>query len=188
MGIDWHDRCPRNPRVVTAKQPRTRSVSRLTAFILVWALGVPLAHGVAPWAISQLSRRYGWESSSPGTWNVLGLVPIALGIGGLAWIMIAAFRESPKRIELRAAAFLTTRGPYAFSRNPMYVSELTLWLGWAVFYGNVAVLIGFAIVFVALVASARYEERVLEARFGDAYRAYKSTIPRWLGTRRRLRP
>jgi protein-S-isoprenylcysteine O-methyltransferase Ste14 len=108
--------------------------------------------------------------------------------GGLAWIMIAAFRESPKRIELRAAAFLTTRGPYAFSRNPMYVSELTLWLGWAVFYDNVAVLIGFAILFVALVASAPYEERVPEARFGDAYRAYKRTIPRWLGTRRRLRP
>jgi protein-S-isoprenylcysteine O-methyltransferase Ste14 len=179
---------PPQPTRRDREAARTRSVSRLTAFILVWALGVPLAHGVAPWAISQLSRRYGWKFTSPGTWNVLGLVPIALGIFGLAWIMIAASRESPKRIELRAAAFLMTRGPYAFSRNPMYVSELTLWLGWAVFYGNVAVLIGFAILCVALVASARYEERVLEARFGDAYRAYKSTIPRWLGTRRHLRP
>jgi hypothetical protein len=109
---------PRNPRAVTAKPPRTHTVSRLTAFVVVWALGVPLAHGVAPWAISQLSRRYGWESVGPGPWNFLGLVPIALGIGGLAWIMIAASRESPKRIELRAAAFLMTRGPYALSRNP----------------------------------------------------------------------
>ena len=94
------------------------------------------------------------------------------------------FVDSPKRIELRQAAFLLTRGPYAYSRNPMYVSELALWLGWAVFYGNISVLIGFVILFAVLVPGARYEERVLEARFGDAYRAYRGRVPRWLGLRR----
>lgn len=173
---------------MTSKLARRRTVSRLTAFIVVWALGVPLAHGVAPWAISQLSRRLGWESSSPGTWNFLGLVPIALGIIGLVWIMVAASVESPKRIELRSAAFLMTRGPYSFSRNPMYVSELTLWLGWAVFYGSVGVLIGFVILLAALIASVRYEERVLEERFGNAYRAYKSKVPRWFGRQRQPEP
>lgn len=34
----------------------TRSVSRRMAFILVFAVGVPAAHGVAPWAISLLTR------------------------------------------------------------------------------------------------------------------------------------
>src|SRR5688572_15231353 len=156
-------------------------MSRLTAFIVVWALGVPLAHGVAPWAISQLSRRLGWESSGPGTWNFLGLVPIALGIIGLICIMVAVSVESPKRIELRSGAFLMTRGPYACSRNPMYVSELTLWIGWTAFYGNIGVLIGFVILLLALIASVPYEERVLEERFGDTYRAYKSKVPRWFG-------
>jgi protein-S-isoprenylcysteine O-methyltransferase Ste14 len=66
----------------------------------------------------------------------------------------------------------------------MYVSELTLWLGWAMFYGSVGVLIGFVILLVTLVASVPYEERVLDARFGDAYRAYKSAVPRWLARRR----
>jgi protein-S-isoprenylcysteine O-methyltransferase Ste14 len=163
---------------------RTRTVSRLTALVIVWALAVPLAHGVVPSAISLLSRRAGCDSPGPGVWNLLGLVPVALGIAGLAWIMVVTAVESPRRIELRSAAFLMTRGPYALSRNPMYVSELTLWLGWAMFYGSVGVLIGFVILLVTLVASVPYEERVLDARFGDAYRAYKSAVPRWLGRRR----
>jgi protein-S-isoprenylcysteine O-methyltransferase Ste14 len=115
-------------------------------------------------------------------------MPIALGIAGLIWIMIVAFGESPTRIELRQAPFLLTRGPYAYSRNPMYVSELALWLGWAVFYGSVGVLIGFAVLFALLVPGARYEERVLEARFGDAYRAYKGRVPQWLGPRPQHEP
>ena len=159
------------------------SVSRVPLFILVWAIGMPLGHGVAPWAISLVSPRHGWETGGPGIWNSFGLIPIALGVAGLAWIMIAAFAQSPRKIELRTAAFFLTRGPYAYSRNPMYVCELTLWLGWALFYGSVGVLIGLVILFALLVPGGRYEERVMEARFGDTYRAYKSEVPRWLGTR-----
>jgi protein-S-isoprenylcysteine O-methyltransferase Ste14 len=66
----------------------------------------------------------------------------------------------------------------------MYVCELALWFGWAVLYGSVGVFIGFAIFFAIPVPGARYEERALEARFGDAYREYKARVPRWLGTRR----
>jgi hypothetical protein len=65
----------------------------------------------------------------------------------------------------------------------MYVSELGLWLGWAVWYGSVGVLIGFAIALIVLTAAAQYEEGVLDARFGDAFRAYRSTVPRWFGAR-----
>jgi protein-S-isoprenylcysteine O-methyltransferase Ste14 len=82
---------------------------------------------------------HGWEPSGPGIWNVVGLMPIAFGIAGLVWTMIAALVESHREIELRSAQFLVTSGPYAYSRNPMYVSELALWLGWAIFYGHVGV-------------------------------------------------
>ena len=169
-GFDRRDALATASDVIAEERSHTRSVSRRTAFILVWAVGVPLGHGVGPWAISLLSPRYGWATSGPGIWNSLGLMPIALGIAGLIWIMMVAFVEAPDRVELRQAPFLLTRGPYAYSRNPMYVSELALWLGWAVFYGNFGVLIGFVIFFAVFLPGARYEERALEARFGDAYR------------------
>jgi protein-S-isoprenylcysteine O-methyltransferase Ste14 len=77
-----------------------------------------------------------------------------------------------------------TRGPYALSRNPMYVSEVMLWLGWTMFYGSLGVTVGFVILLAALVVSVPYEERALDARFGERYRGYKITVPRWLGRRR----
>jgi len=43
------------------------------AFILL-LVGILLAHGVVPWAISLLTRRHGWTGSGPGISNVLGLI------------------------------------------------------------------------------------------------------------------
>jgi protein-S-isoprenylcysteine O-methyltransferase Ste14 len=179
---------PAAPGVTPNDQPHARSVPRRTAFVLVFGVGVPLGHGVLPWAISRLSPRYGWEISGPGMWNLVGLIPVALGIAGFVWIMRAAFVQTPDSVELRQPVFLLTSGPYAHSRNPMYISELALWLGWAVFYGSVPVLIGFAILLAVLVLAALHEERVLYARFGETYRAYQRTVPRWLGTGRQREP
>jgi protein-S-isoprenylcysteine O-methyltransferase Ste14 len=68
----------------------------------------------------------------------------------------------------------------------MFLFELAFWFGWALFYGSIAVLIGFLLFWVALnFMIVPYEERDLEARFGEAYRDYKARVPRWLGLPRR---
>ncbi len=62
------------------------------------------------------------------------------------------------------------RGAYRFTRNPVYLSGMVIWLGWVVIYGSVAVLIGFAVVWGSVtLLVVPWEERKLEARFGDAY-------------------
>lgn len=74
------------------------------------------------------------------------------------------------------------RGPYSFTRNPIYLAELVLWLGWALFYGSIAVMIGFLLwwmVFEFVIVPR--EERDIEKRFGEMYRTYKRTVPRWVG-------
>jgi len=77
---------------------------------------------------------------------------------------------------------LITDGPYRFSRNPMYVAELALRLGWVLFFGSPSVFIGFVVLLsvVSLVILPR-EERGLEAACGQAYLQYKDRLPRWLG-------
>src|SRR5262249_3465135 len=55
------------------------------------------------------------------------------------------YRNLPERVPVDwSPAFLMTGGPYAVSRHPMYVAELALWLGGAILYGSIPVLIGLA--------------------------------------------
>ena len=86
-----------------------------------------------------------------------------------------------------AQDYLLSHEPYAFTRHPMYLSELVLLFGWVIFYGSLVVLVGFLLAVVVFkVVNVPLEERALEARFGDDYRQYKSKVPRWLGKTGRL--
>ena len=101
--------------------------------------------------------------------------------------MALHYVQTPQRVELeRTPRYLLIQGPYAFVRNPMYLAELILWLGWASFYGSVAVLAAFVLFWAVLTFGVvPGEERALEARFGAAYLEYTRAVPRWLGTTRR---
>jgi len=156
-------------------------------FLSVW-LAYPLAllvwEGI-PWVISLLSPRYGWVTGHPGLWNWLGLIPALVGTTGLLWGVRLHSAQFPEGIEMELdKSYLLKRGPYAFSRHPMYLSELTLLLGWMIFYGSVALLIAFVIWYVFFnFYAVPLEERVMEAHFGEAYREYKNQVPRWIGKR-----
>jgi protein-S-isoprenylcysteine O-methyltransferase Ste14 len=63
----------------------------------------------------------------------------------------------------------------------MYLAELALWLGWALFYGSVAVFIALLVLGAWVSFILPREERALEAKFGAVYRAYRARVPRWLG-------
>ena len=163
------------------------AVPRWMAVILVlftWLIVIPFAHAVIPWGISRLMTRYGWGAESPGFWNRLGLIPVAGAAALLIWILAVGFANTPERVNLGLTpARLLTRGPYRFTRNPMYVAELGLWLGWALFFGSFGVLGGF----VVLLAAVQFvilpkEERGLEGAFGQAYLEYKKKVPRWVPT------
>jgi protein-S-isoprenylcysteine O-methyltransferase Ste14 len=163
---------------------RKAGIPRRLAFVLAPFLFL-VAHAVLPWAISLPGPRYGWAHGSPAAWNLLGLVPVAVGVMGLLWLTVngyAHFAQVPERVELNwAPKLLITRGPYAFSRHPMYLTELALWLGWAVLYGSVIVLAGFVALSAVVSILAPREERAIEAKFGEAYRQYRARVPRWLG-------
>lgn len=78
--------------------------------------------------------------------------------------------------------FIVFGGPYALTRNPMYVGELLMWLGWMVFFKSRAVAIGSAAMAGAMALVVRREERRLLAIFGDEYRQYADRVSRWVPT------
>jgi len=163
---------------------RKVGIPRRLAFVLILPLFL-VAHGVVPWAISLLGPWYGWPDGSPAVWNLLGLVPVAVGVMVLLWLTVVGYAQIaqvPERVELNwEPKFLNTHGPYGYSRHPMYFTELALWLGWAVLFGSIMVLAGFVVLCVVVNILAPREERALEAKFGEAYRQYRARVPRWLG-------
>ena len=84
-------------------------------------------------------------------------------------------------VPVRPATTLVTSGLYRVTRNPMY-------LGFTIAYVGVTLLLGnwWAVIFLPLVLWAMHplvifrEERYLDARFGEAYRDYRSRVRRWI--------
>lgn len=78
--------------------------------------------------------------------------------------------------------YLLRNSLYAYSRNPMYLSELILMLGWVIFYGSAVLLIAFvAWTLFFNFYQVPLEKRILEAHFDESYREYKRRVPRWFG-------
>ena len=151
--------------------------------LFTWLIVIPIAHGVLPWAISTLMPRYGWERETPGVWNRLGLVPVIFAASLLIWILILGIAHTPDKVKPGLTpSFLMMHGPYRLTRNPMYVAELGLWLGWALFFGSLGIFIGcVALLLIVNCVILPREERGLEAAFGQAYVQYRNRVPRWLG-------
>lgn len=74
--------------------------------------------------------------------------------------------------DARATALVTT-GLYSKIRNPIYVFGGIFLVGLFVFVGNPYLLLLLLVIVPVQLARLRKEAAVLEAAFGDAYRAYK---------------
>lgn len=115
---------------------------------------------------------------SARTWTI-GLVIVL--IGELIRIAGVAAAGTTTRRRSRDVQRLVTYGAFAWCRNPLYVGNFLIWMGFTVVSG-VLWFLPIAIVVFAIEYSliVRYEEGVLESTFGDEYLAYKRSTPRWL--------
>ncbi len=77
-------------------------------------------------------------------------------------------------------------GPFAIVRNPLYLGNIALWVGFAL----IARLVWMAPLLAIILgleyhAIVRWEEDLLASRLGDTYRDYMTRVPRWIPTLRR---
>jgi len=114
----------------------------------------------------------------PKAWigHAAGWPVVLLGIGIAGWAVWEV-----RRIDIAAPERLVTTGPYALSRNPMYVAWMALQLGVS-FVVNTAWPVVFLIGAVPYTHFfvVRKEERELGRRFADAYRRYRKDTRRYL--------
>lgn len=138
----------------------------------VWlALFIGLA-----WVLSLIWAPLGGRLAGAG-W---ALVVAALAL--TAWAARAFRRARTTIVPHRPPSALVDTGPYRLSRNPIYLADLMILAGAALILGAPHALV--------LVDPFRRillnrfilpEEAVLERDLGDAYRAYRARVPRWLG-------
>jgi protein-S-isoprenylcysteine O-methyltransferase Ste14 len=77
-------------------------------------------------------------------------------------------------------AHLVTDGPYSLCRHPLYVFSFIGGIGLGLATGSLALTVITALVLAALLASAaRAEERRLGQLYGDEFRHYSRSTPRW---------
>ena len=110
-----------------------------------------------------------------------GIVVIALALGFAAWGALLFRRAGTGIVPFSPATALVTRGPYRFTRNPMYLGMAGTLLGAAILMGS---LTPFVVIpaFMAVIAERfiSREEAMLEQAFGSAYLEYKARVRRWL--------
>ncbi len=117
----------------------------------------------------------------PLPFRVIGVVLLALGIAGLAWciaLFVRIGRGTPNPIAPPRA--LVTVGPYAWTRNPIALSHAITLIGLSLVGGSVSAVAIVVILAIPVHVAMLHEERTLEARFGEAYRAYAASVPRWI--------
>jgi len=79
---------------------------------------------------------------------------------------------------------LVAQGLYRHTRNPMYVSVLSILLSEALVFSSVTLGVYAGLVFLAFHAFVvYYEEPTLARSFGAEYEAYRRSTPRWFGLR-----
>ena len=110
-----------------------------------------------------------------------GAAVVLLAIG-LFLFAVRTFRAAGTPVPgNRPTTTIVRKGPYRFSRNPIYLAFSLLQLGIALWVNSLwLVLLLFAAVAVMSLVVIPREERYLEARFPSDYSPYKASVRRWL--------
>jgi len=106
---------------------------------------------------------------------------VAIVIGEAIRLAGVAAAGTVTRRRSRDVQRLVTYGIFAAVRNPLYVGNFFIWMGFVLISGVLWFIpIAIVLFFVEYTLIVAYEEGVLESIFGEEYLRYKSTTPRWL--------
>jgi protein-S-isoprenylcysteine O-methyltransferase Ste14 len=113
--------------------------------------------------------------------NLLGAILFALGAVIAGWSLVIFYKARTTTTPGERSKELVTRGPYRFSRNPMYVGLTLAYLGEAGLLRQIwpVVLLPLTLAYVNWIVIPLEEARLREV-FPVAYDAYCATVRRWI--------
>ena len=109
----------------------------------------------------------------------LGIVLIV--IGEIIRLRSVSFAGGETRTMNVGASSICKSGPYSIVRNPLYIGNMMIYVGFAFVAGSVYVVtistITFVYFFIQYSLIISLEEEALEEKFGDEYITYKKLVP-----------
>lgn len=141
----------------------------------IFLIAIPAAVVVAERMIGV--PRHDWAAARPVAMTLFCLAG-SIGIAcGLSFALLGKGTPLP----LDTTTQLVIVGPYRHVRNPMAVLGILQGVMVGVYLGSVGVIVyALAGIVVWHVFARPQEEDDLEARFGEAYRAYRQDVPLWI--------
>lgn len=117
------------------------------------------------------------------TWKEVEKDVVVWSLGGAvfgAGLYLRICSQMHLHHRLRIRKILTTTGPYAYIRNPLYVGN-TLLLTGAAFLSELFWFAPLMLIYCAIVYSfvVRHEEAKLTRKYGALYTDYFNRVPRW---------
>jgi protein-S-isoprenylcysteine O-methyltransferase Ste14 len=123
-----------------------------------------------------------WRSRGTASplWLIGGLLLCVLGEALRAWVLGQVPDGTSGQSEKLIAESMNTAGPYALTRNPLYLGNLGITLGLCLVAHDPVLLVLVAALFgVQYRAIIAAEEEFLRSRFGAEYDAYCARVPRF---------
>ena len=113
--------------------------------------------------------------------QVFGAALVGFGVVVIAWAVRTMKRGGTSPDAALHPTALVTRGPFRFSRNPIYLGFLLIYAGGGLLLNSLWIVLLVSGVIAGLTqAIIVRDEHLLEKRFGDEYRAYRARVRRWL--------
>ncbi|ESS13663.1 putative protein-S-isoprenylcysteine methyltransferase [Betaproteobacteria bacterium MOLA814] len=148
----------------------------------------PAVTFLCAWAMWGLAGAPAWSDLliGPQNWGWSQRVGVmvwcvALSLMVLALSAMLAMRTTPNPMVPEQATALVQTGLFSVSRNPIYVADAMVLMGWAAWLASGSALLVLP-VFVGYITimQIRAEEQALSAVFGDDYHAYCQRVRRWV--------
>ena len=117
-------------------------------------------------------------------WHEIEVDWLIWSIGGIFFmlgILLRVWAQMHIHYRLKVPKKLTTTGPYAFTRNPIYIAN-TLIVCSLIILMELIWFVPIVFLWCILIYSLviHYEEACLLRKYGEAYIKYMATVPRWI--------
>ena len=124
----------------------------------------------------------GYSVFLPLQFNTIWLyIGLSVFLIGLILIVIATFNFINT-----SADQLINKGVYRFSRHPVYLATFFICLGSGIASGSLLFIFLSIIMAFCFHNEALIEERYCLEKYSSAYKEYMNSVPRWIGTSRRM--